>query len=179
MKVLVIPDIHLKPYMFIQAAVLMRSHLAERAVCLMDIPDDWGKQYEVLLYEQTYDEAIRFAAEFPDTLWWFGNHDLSYIWHQWETGFSNMASYSVQKKLIDLKSMVPSDNPIQYVHRIDNVIFSHGGVLNSFVEKHVPKTKYNDVDAVLAAINNLGKAEMWNDDSPVWLRPQNTNMRMY
>lgn len=43
MKVLVIPDVHLKPWMFEQAAVLMRAKQADRAVCLMDIPDDWGK----------------------------------------------------------------------------------------------------------------------------------------
>ena len=41
MKVLVIPDVHLKPWMFEQAAVLMRAKQADRAVCLMDIPDDW------------------------------------------------------------------------------------------------------------------------------------------
>ena len=52
MKVLVIPDVHLKPFMFQQAAALMRQNIAERAVCLMDIPDDWEKQYDVVLYEE-------------------------------------------------------------------------------------------------------------------------------
>ena len=61
MKVLVIPDVHLKPWMFEQAAVLMRAKKADRAVCLMDIPDDWGKEYDIALYEQTYDAAIDFA----------------------------------------------------------------------------------------------------------------------
>ena len=64
MKVLVIPDVHLKPWMFEQAAVLMRAKKADRAVCLMDIPDDWGKEYDIALYEQTYDAAIDFAKEF-------------------------------------------------------------------------------------------------------------------
>ena len=39
MKVLVIPDVHLKPVMFQQATVLMKRGIAERAVCLMDIPE--------------------------------------------------------------------------------------------------------------------------------------------
>lgn len=39
MKVLVIPDVHLKPVMFQQATILMRRGIAERAVCLMDIPE--------------------------------------------------------------------------------------------------------------------------------------------
>ena len=61
MKVLVIPDVHLKPWMFEQAAVLMRAKQADRAVCLMDIPDDWGKEYDIALYGQTFDAAIDFA----------------------------------------------------------------------------------------------------------------------
>ena len=39
MKVLVIPDVHLKPQMFRQAAAIMNTRAADRAVCLMDIPD--------------------------------------------------------------------------------------------------------------------------------------------
>ena len=45
MKVLVIPDVHLKPQMFRQAADLMDTGKADRAVCLMDIPDDWDREY--------------------------------------------------------------------------------------------------------------------------------------
>lgn len=179
MKVLVIPDVHLKPFMFQQAAALMRQNIAERAVCLMDIPDDWEKQYDVGLYEETYDEAIRFAKTFPRTMWCYGNHDLSYLWHQLESGYSSMASYTVQRKLLDLRAAVPEDNPIKYVQRIDNVLFSHGGVLNYFVEEYVPKEKYDDVDAVVEEINKLGRLEMWNNISPIWLRPQNSKMKMY
>lgn len=179
MKVLVIPDVHLKKYMFRQAEVLMNQGIADCAVCLMDIPDDWNKQYDVALYEETYEEAIRFAKAFPNTLWCFGNHDLSYVWHQLETGYSSMASYAVQKKIIELKEAVSENNPIRYVQKIDNVLFSHGGVLNYFVEKNVPKSKYHDIDAVVDSINSLGRREMWNDASPIWLRPQGTRMRMY
>ena len=58
MKILVIPDVHLKPQMFKQATALMHQGIADRAVCLMDIPDDWDKQYNVGLYEETYDERF-------------------------------------------------------------------------------------------------------------------------
>lgn len=179
MKVLVIPDVHLKPFMFEQAAALMRQEVGECAVCLMDLADDWDKQYDIALYEKTYDAAIRFAKEFPHTLWCYGNHDLSYMWHQLETGYSSMASYTVQKKLLELRQALPGDNPIKYVHRIDQVLFCHGGLLNYFVEEYVPKTMYNDIDAVLERINNLGVHDMWNDASPIWLRPQKAKMRMY
>ena len=55
MKVLIIPDVHLKPFMFKQAAELMERGIAKRAVCLMDIPDDWNKQFDISLYEETYE----------------------------------------------------------------------------------------------------------------------------
>ena len=68
-----------------------------------------------------------------------------------------MASYTVQKKLLDLRAAVPENNPIQYVQRIDNVLFSHAGVLNDFVEGYVPKAKYDDVDAVVEQLEEVEK----------------------
>lgn len=179
MKVLVIPDIHLKPAMFKQAAALMHQGIAQKAVCLMDIPDDWDKQLDVALYEITYNEAIKFAKKYPDTVWCYGNHDLSYVWHEAELGYSSYASYSVQKKLIELKTVLSEDNPIKYVHRIDHVLFSHGGVSDFFVKSYIPRAKYSDIDTVIDCINSMGKMEMWNDFSPIWLRPQYGDVRLY
>ena len=45
MKVLVIPDVHLKPWMFQRASELMKEIKPDRAVCLMDIADDWRQQF--------------------------------------------------------------------------------------------------------------------------------------
>ena len=47
MRVLVIPDIHLKPWMFERAAEIMEDEGIEQAVCLMDIPDDWRQEYNI------------------------------------------------------------------------------------------------------------------------------------
>ena len=68
MRVLVIPDVHLKPWMFDRADELLGEGTAEKAVCLMDIPNDWGKEYQLDLYEDTFDAAIRFQNKYPDTL---------------------------------------------------------------------------------------------------------------
>lgn len=179
MKVLVIPDVHLKPRLFYRASAIMQLGIADRAVCLMDIADDWDRQYDINLYEETYNAAIAFAKEYPDTLWCYGNHDISYVWHMPETGYSGMASPTVQKKLIDLKVALTENNPIKFVQRIDNVLFSHGGVSDYFVREYVPASKYNNVDEVIDTINSLGVDELWKDASPIWLRPQYSNVRMY
>ena len=179
MKVLVIPDIHLKPYIFDRAKYLLREGIADKAVCLMDIADDWNMQYQLEKYEETYDVAISFAKEFPESLWCYGNHDLSYLWSEPETGYSVLAKSIVQKKLFELNVTLPNDNPIKYVQSIDNVIFSHGGISSYFVEKYVPGSKQDDLAFVLDRINSLGHYELWCDDSPIWFRPQYNASRMY
>lgn len=47
MKVLVIPDVHLKPWIFDQAFEIMENTDCELAVCLGDLVDDWrhGSRY--------------------------------------------------------------------------------------------------------------------------------------
>ena len=64
MKVLVIPDVHLKPWIFHRASELMKDKTADLAVCLMDIADDWRQQFNLDLYIQTYDAAVRFAVDY-------------------------------------------------------------------------------------------------------------------
>ena len=179
MKILVIPDVHLKAYMFEQASAWMEQEQAEGAVCLMDIADDWNKEYQLQLYEDTYNAAIRFAAEWPDTKWCYGNHDLSYLWNELESGYSFMAANLVRRKLKELEAVLPNENKIAFMHRIDNVLFCHGGLCNEFVENFVAREKWDDVDTVIDTINAFGQNRMWNDWSPIWFRPQFGQHEMY
>ena len=98
MKVLVIPDVHLKPVLFVRAADLLEKGEAERAVCLMDIADDWDCMFNLDLYFRTFDRAAAFARAFPDTLWCWGNHDVCYLWNQRESGYSAFAAGMVCRK---------------------------------------------------------------------------------
>lgn len=91
MKVLVIPDIHLKTWIFDRAENILKAGKADMAVCLMDMPDDWDMEFQIERYKETFDRAIAFAAACPDTLWCYGNHDVSYPWGKLETGYSPYA----------------------------------------------------------------------------------------
>ncbi|MDO4621391.1 MAG: metallophosphoesterase [Eubacteriales bacterium] len=179
MKVLVIPDIHLKPWMFYQAMDLMEKGIAEQAVCLMDIPDDWNQEFNLELYQQTYDAAIEFARKYPHSRWCYGNHDLSYQWQYLESGYSSMAAFLVRKNMTKLEETLDEDNPIQYVHRIDNVLFSHGGVSDYFVRLRLTTAACRNEEKALKEINALADSEMWKDESPIWLRPQHGKVKMY
>ena len=161
MKVLVIPDIHLKPWMFERAAELLKEGNADRAVCLMDIPDDWRQEFNLDLYIQTFDAAIQFAKDFPETLWCYGNHDICYPWNQRETGYSKIAPWTVCEKLRKLQEALPDEKQLAFLHRIDNVLFCHGGLTDDFVRQYVPAKYYNDIDAVIETINGFGVGELW------------------
>lgn len=172
MKVLAIPDIHLKPWIFNEAEKLMKEGAAEKAVCLMDIADDWDKQYSLELYESAYDRAIQFARDFPETLWCYGNHDISYVWNKMESGYSRIAGNIVCKKMAELKEA--AEGKMAFLHRIDITLFSHGGLSLDFVrmmERNRNK-RFIAIDEVVEVANTASPDELWNDVSPLWFRPQ-------
>ena len=134
MKVLVIPDIHLKTWIF--------------------------------------DRAITFAEDYPDTLWSYGNHDVSYPWGRLETGYSPYAERMVISKLEELENSLKSPAQINIIHRIDNVLFSHGGLTADFLKWLDEDLLFADIDDVIAAVNDAPLDYLWNDASPLWFRSQ-------
>ena len=66
MRVLVIPDIHLKPWIFDRAEKILKDGKADRAVCLMDLPDDWNMEFQIERYKETFDRAIAFAVGYEN-----------------------------------------------------------------------------------------------------------------
>lgn len=172
MKVLVIPDIHLKPWMFWDAEKAIKKEKPDKIVCLMDIPDDWGREWNLRLYKDTFDITINFAKKYPDTLWCYGNHDVCYLWNQRESGYSQIARYTVCKALNELQEALPDPKQLAFIHRVDRVLFMHGGLYTSYVNRMVPENRRGDIDDVIDCINELGCDEMWCNDSPIWARPQ-------
>ena len=74
---------------------------------------------------------------------------------------------------------LPDERQLAFLHRIDNVLFCHGGLADEFVRQYVPAKHYNDVDAVVETINSFGVTELWQDLSPIWYRPQYYKGKMY
>lgn len=171
MRVLVIPDCHLKPWMFEDATAIMNSGKADNAVCLMDIPDDFGKD-DPNLYKETYDVAIRFAKQFPQSLWCYGNHDLSYVWSKPETGFNPAVRLLVREKLEELERTLSSPSQLAYIHKIDKTLFMHGGLSNFFVHRWVTQSGQKAIGRTIKEINKMGSGLMWDSASPIWYRPQ-------
>ncbi len=150
MKALIIPDVHLKPYMFSESAIiyqqLKKQELSlpedERqplgVVCLGDLADDWDKEDDLDLYEDTFDAAIEFVKTFDNQVYFcIGNHDISYLWQRWESGYSTKAEPVVRRKMKELKKAFSDPEKFAFVHCIDNsTIFSHAGISAYYVIKH-------------------------------------------
>ena len=118
MKVLVIPDVHLKYWMFKRAAEIMRTHAVDKAVCLMDIPDNWNAEYDRQLYVDTFDASIEFQKKFPETLWCYGNHDVSYLWNRPESGYSKLCAGTVREKIEELRRKMAVNRLAKWLARL-------------------------------------------------------------
>ena len=75
-------------------------------------------------------------------------------------------------KLEELEHSLREPAQSNMIQRIDNVLFSHGGLSAEYVkwlDKSLPDA---DIDDVIEAVNNASHDQLWNDESPLWLRPQ-------
>lgn len=150
MKILIIPDVHLKPWMFTKAEQIGRKEQVDRYVCLGDLVDDWECENNAQIYQKTLDETLSFAEKHTDTLWCYGNHDLAYLWNVYVTGTSGddeVRSAAVHG-LMALYNSIPAGK-LAFVHRIDKVLFSHGGLSRMFVREHVRPSDYEKTGRAL------------------------------
>ena len=174
-RVLVIPDVHLKPWIFDEADKVDKSSY-EDIVVLGDLVDDWGKGNDLGAYEETLNRAAEFGKEHGESLWCYGNHDVSYLWDAMESGYSVQARLTAVDGITKLERIL--EDRYKFVHRIDNVLFSHAGVTETFV-LHSCGYHVKEIDDILAKINRMGKQELWRDSSPIWARPQADFYRMF
>ena len=160
-KILVIPDTHLKPKMFDLADKILSEHEIDYAVQLGDNVDDF------YCYENEYrtHEARmeKFYREHPETVWLFGNHEISYLIGRTVTGNTVWGERMAQRYE---KTFSP-----KFAHLDGKVVFSHAGIFRTFVERS-GLADSKDAKELIEKINDLRFADFWEDDSPIWARPQ-------
>ena len=169
-----IPDVHLKPWIFEKAEEIVSAGQYDRIVILGDLADDWGKQLYTEAYRETYDAVISFIRRHPESLFCYGNHDISYFWEAVESGYSRVARDTAVEGYNRMVKELGSDK-CAFVHMIDKVIFSQAGITESFVERCFGLSgsiSEYDLVYVIKQINRMGQEELWRDDSPIWARPE-------
>lgn len=181
MKILVIPDVHLKPKIFEQADKILASGQADRAIQMGDMVDDWGEEFNLPLYERTLKRAIQFQNDHPNTLWLMGNHDYGY-WHPKmgvrETGHSRFVE---QEVLALLQQLARDGGKQKIIHVIDECIFTHAGLTLEWVAERTPANSSwdSEIDFVYNLVNDATTDDLWEENSPIWARPQLDEYVMY
>ncbi|MBP5608442.1 MAG: metallophosphoesterase [Lachnospiraceae bacterium] len=185
-RILVVGDVHLKPWIF-DMADRVDPALYDNIICLGDYVDDWGKENDQKLYRETLERLVSFAQDHPKALLCYGNHDISYLYMFMETGFSLHMMDTVQKGLERLKEV--AGDRLAVIHRIDDTLFSHAGLGRYFVDVLIPLYSDEfvdplDIDALIKTANDMvdkadGADLLWNDASPIWLRPQHGYNSLY
>ena len=172
MRVLIVPDAHLKAWILTVAKKIMKKYGIERAVVLGDVLDDWGKQRAVILYEEMLRACIDFAKEFPDTIWLWGNHEVAYLDPYCEcSGHSHFAFATVATMLHDLREAL--NDEIRIAARIDNVLFSHAGIAECECRAYMDDSisPVQEWDNIIDHFNNANYRSLWTNTSPLWYRP--------
>lgn len=172
MRILVIPDVHLKYWMFDKINEVPKDKY-DNIICLGDIVDDWDQYHNVDLYINTMEKVLEFDKEHPEMLWCWGNHDYSYLYCFTESGYSKEMVPTVNKYLI--KMIDQFGDRFKVLHQIDTVIFSHAGLTESYIYDYFGEN-FNNLSEIINTINSyaLNKEtayDLWEDDSPLWARP--------
>ena len=197
LQVLVIPDVHLKPYIFDRAEKILKSGQADYAICLGDYVDEWDCENNLDMYQETFERMLKFKHDFPSTVFLIGNHDFSYMYEGCGcSGHSSRAAGLVKEYLGSLRWTCGEH---KVVLRLGKVIFSHAGLTESFIKEQYentrdhfknPKEKFGFhltgefIDYIINDMNicvnsEIGHKYLWKDNSPLWARPQHTSEEMF
>ncbi len=169
-KILVIPDIHLKPDIVREAKNIFDTGKYDYAVFLGDIADDWGCERQLDFYHETFAAVYDFLSSYKNrTLFCYGNHDISYVWRKEETGYSVLAEDVVTRWIQKMREGLPNGT-LAFIHRIDNILFSHAGITDDFVVR-ICHLNIKNPAGVIDKTNSFAEKELWRDNSPIWARP--------
>ena len=197
LEILVIPDVHLKPYIFDRAEKILESGQASYAVCLGDYVDEWECDNKLDMYQEIFDRMKAFKQKFPETVFLIGNHDFAYLYPEYGcSGHSRQAEPLVRQSLGSLRWLCGEH---KVAVRLGKVLFSHAGITASYLNENYattrrqfnnPKEKFGFhhtgefIDYVINDMNICLRSEqghnvLWNNNSPLWARPQHTAEPMF
>lgn len=167
-KILVIPDIHLKPEIFDKAEQIMNLAKVDNVVFLGDLVDNWNQENNIDLYKQTINRAIKFKEDYPNSLYCWGNHEIGYF-AQWNcSGNSKLYALEIKSLLSEYERKVEP----KYIHVVDEVLFSHGGIEKSTAEVISSFGKFKHAYELADNLNQMSIETLGDYISPIWLRPQ-------
>lgn len=178
MKVCIIPDVHLKPWIFDRAEEVQ----CDKYIFMGDLVDDFGA--EAKDYEETFERVNRFFQVHPDAVFCWGNHDWAYYANKSCSGHRWDLHYLVLDWLEDFMKNIRQP---ELIHQEDGILFSHAGLsMDFFRQCQTPDSEYWDMpdklDLCIEVSNEMAIRKddrLWDDCSPLWVRPQYDRVSMH
>lgn len=150
MKVLAVGDIHTK--LWIIEAVKSVVDNYDTIVFVGDYVDDWGKSPDESI--KSWQALKDFQDKYPEKVKLvIGNHDYIYLHHTptISSGYNKLTQLLINsKENAGLKAWLYT---IPVTLDIDGVTYSHAGITDTFEMEY------------------MNSWDLWNDDSPLWARP--------
>lgn len=184
MRILVIPDCHLKPWLFGRAEKVLQSGQADRALQIGDLLDDWGEQFNIALYSETMRRAIQFHKDYPDTLWVLGNHDFAYRYPIYGKRISGHSAFVEGEVRSCLREMEQIGMRQQVAHIVGGCVFTHAGLDDGWVWSRLKRVGYKEgqtpsLENIAFVVNHASLSDLWQSESPLWVRPQIYPAKLY
>lgn len=172
MQALVIPDVHLKTWMFYAADRIIEKERPDAVVLLGDLVDDFGCKNSPEKYIETIDAAIAFIQKHPESYLCLGNHEASYLWNRETNATAYRARSTAKEQCWRLTQEIPQER-FNVAFQFDNVIFSHAGISERFFAAFLKRAdeKHISDEEVIRRVNCLSMDELWRYGSPIWYRP--------
>lgn len=129
MKTLVIPDIHLK---IDRAQRIINYEGADKVIFLGDIFDDF---HDTPAQNAKAAEWLNNFVDKDNHVWLAGNHDTHHITR---LNGSLLCTGFEREKQKEILKVLRKDilDKVKYYHYSDDILFSHGGLHNSYTPKH-------------------------------------------
>ena len=163
MQVLVIPDVHLKTWMFKTAEKVVKQEHPDAIVMLGDLVDDFGCKNSPDKYIETIDAAIEFYHRHPETYLCLGETNA--------TAYRARSTAKTQCERLVYEGFDKEHFAVAF--QFDNVIFSHAGISEEYYAAYLKKKGERHVsdEDVIRRVNELSANELWRYGSPIWYRP--------
>lgn len=149
MKVLAVGDIHTKTWIFDLVESVINSY--DAVVFCGDYADDFGARAMQSIL--TWEYLRELFTKYPGKIYAVqGNHDYVYATHIHPTQSGYNHTTQILINLPDHRHLKEFIKSLPFVLEVDGVTYSHAGI-----------------DETWNGITN--DLSMWNDNSPIWVRP--------
>lgn len=176
MKLLVMPDAHLKIGLVNRIEQLWEAGVADAIISLGDWLDDWEAvpcEYEA--FKIRFGDFVETHKKHLILLW--GNHDYGYMCKPYQCSGFDPKGWIEHKAWL---RRIDKTCPVHLVHASSKVLFSHAGVSLGMWNEYRRQLDADKIDCSFTVWLNAqfpNSGLLWQNDSLLWHRPHSNHKK--